>query len=114
MNDDYNINCGGCCYVAAVLAEQLENYKIPFKVAIAYCPTHYWIKVSDRHINRDDFQKEYLKDWTSERLYYIYYNENWNDCYNRKWNLIVKTRIVSLFKKCENSRSRLYTRTSRS
>ena len=32
LNFKYNINCGGCCYVAAVLAEQLELHNIPFEI----------------------------------------------------------------------------------
>ncbi len=103
MNESYNINCGGCCYVAAVIAEQLEQYNIPFKVAITYSPTHYWIKVSSGYINRDGFHKEYLEDWNSEYLYDLYRWEDWNECYSRRWNLIVKTRIKSLFRKYGNS-----------
>lgn len=106
MNCSYNINCGGCCYVAAVISEQLEVCGIPFKVAITYSPTHYAIKVNDRFINRDGFKfhREDLIPWDSKYLYNFYYSEDWNDCYNRKWNLIVQTRIKSLFKKYENSR----------
>lgn len=104
MNYYYNINCGGCCYVAAVISEQLEIHGIPFKIAVTYSPTHYWIEVPDRYINRDGFHKEFLEDWDSKYLYNLYYSEDWNDYYNRKWNLIVQTRIKSLFKKYENSR----------
>lgn len=106
MNCSYNINCGGCCYVAAVISEQLEIYGIPFKVAVTYSPTHYAIKVNDRFINRDRFKffEEDLFPWDSKHLYNIYRYEDWNDYYNRRWNLIVQTRIKSLFKKYENSR----------
>lgn len=106
MNCSYDINCGGCCYVAAVISEQLEIYGIPFKVAVTYSPTHYAIKVNDRFINRDGFKfsKEDLIPWDSKYLYDTYRYGDWNDCYNRRWNLIVQTRIKSLFKKYENSR----------
>lgn len=106
MNYYYNINCGGCCYVAAVISEQLEIHGIPFKIAVTYSPTHYAIKVNDRFINRDGFKfhKEDLIPWDSKYLYDTYRYEDWNDCYNRRWNLIVQTRIKSLFKKYENSR----------
>lgn len=103
LDYDYNINCGGCCFVAACLAEQLEKYCIPFKVAIHYKPTHYWIKVSDRNINRDEYTKEFLELWDSKYLFEIYNTENWNHIYNRKWNLIVRTKINSLFIKYGNS-----------
>lgn len=31
LDNKYNINCGGCCYVAACIAEQLESFNIPLK-----------------------------------------------------------------------------------
>lgn len=107
MNFSYNINCGGCCFVAAVIAKQLEIYNIPFKVSATYSPTHYWIKVSDRYINRDGFHAEEILNWNSHSLYDFYYANDWNYYYNRKWNLIVETRIKSLFNKYGNKRTRL-------
>lgn len=105
MNYEYNINSGGCCFVAATIAEQLEIYHIPFEVAFTEHPTHYAIKVSDRFINRDGYYFDEFYDWNSEYLYDTYYDEVWNDCYNRRWNLIVQTRIRALFRKYENSRT---------
>lgn len=104
MNYSYNINCGGCCFVAAVIAEQLEKYNIPFLVAYIEHPTHFAIKVKDRYINRDDFKFKELYGWDSEFLYYKYYNnEYWNPIYNKKWNLVVKNKIISLFNKYGNN-----------
>ena len=109
LNYKYNINCGGCCYVAAVLAEQLELHNIPFTV-IHYdlCGCHYAIKVSDRYLNRDDYKKkeiyEYLK-WSSEKLYKVYYESDWNECYNKKHNPTVKKSIGKIFLKYENRRT---------
>ena len=108
MNLYYDINSGGCCYVAAVLAENLENVGIPFEV-IHYdlCGCHYAIKVSDRYLNRDYYRKceiVEILDVSSDEMYDIYYSKDWNECYNKKWNLIVSTRIKALFKKYENSR----------
>ena len=99
LNDDYLINCGGCCFVAAVIAEQLEIVNIPFKVACVEDPTHYAIKVSDRYINRDDFKfdKNFdLYEWGSEYLFNTYKENTWNDCYNKRNNLIVETKIKSI------------------
>ena len=104
MSCSYDINCGGCCFVAAIIAEQLEVFNIPFKVAITRIPTHYAIKVSDRYINRDDFDFKFFEfyDYNSSYLYDCYYKEHWNPTYNKKWNLIVRTRIKSLFNKYGN------------
>ena len=110
MSESYDINNGGCCFVAACLAEQLEKYNIPYIVCVTYAPTHYCIKVSDTFINRDEFMFEkddYRTELNSEDLYETYYTELWNSCYNRKWNLIVKTRIKSVFRHNENRRERL-------
>ena len=73
MNYSYNINSGGCCFVAAVIAEQLEIFNIPFKIAYTYCPTHYAIKVERGYINRDDYKFKEFYDWDSEYLYDTYY-----------------------------------------
>lgn len=112
MDSDYNTSYGGCCFVTACLAENLEKNNIPFKTIVVYYPTHYFIKVSDRYINRCSFNissyKEYnveITDHTSKWLYDKYYNEDWNNFYNRKWNLIVSTKIKALFRKYENSRT---------
>ena len=106
MNNSYNINCGGCCFVAAVIAEQLEIVNIPFKVAYVEDPTHYAIKVSDRFINRDDFKfdKNFdLYGWDSEFLFKTYKENTWNNCYDKRNNLIVKTKIKSIFRKYGNN-----------
>ena len=48
LDNKYNINCGGCCYVAACIAEQLELKGIPFKVI------HYELGINSRfHDFRD-------------------------------------------------------------
>lgn len=109
MDFQYNTSCGGCCFVTACLAKNLERNNIPFSIIILHSPCHYFVKVSDRYINRCDFIiKEDYKDvfyYNSEYLFDKYYNEDWNPSYNRKWNLIVSTRIRALFRKYENSRT---------
>lgn len=109
MDINYNTGCGGCCFVTACLAENLERNNIPYKVIRLYYPTHYFVQVSDRYINRCNFiiKKDLfdIKSYNSKDLYNIYYSESWNDVYNKKWNLIVSTRIKALFNKYENSRT---------
>ena len=109
MDFNYDTSCGGCCFVTACLAENLERNNIPFKVIRVIHPCHYFIKVSDRYINRCGFDivEEYkeILDYTSEDLFYKYYGESWNKVYNKKWNLIVSTKIKALFRKYENSRT---------
>lgn len=105
----YDINSGGCCFVAAVIAEQLENCNIPFKlIHYELYSCHYAIRVNDRIINRCDckYNEIIFDDYlSSDDIYDTYYNEDWNSTYNKQWNLIVKTKIKSLFKKYENRRT---------
>ena len=107
LDNKYNINCGGCCYIAACIAEQLESFNIPFEI-IHYdmCGCHYAIKVSDRYINRSDYKKKEIYeilDYSSEEMFDIYYNGDWNSTYKRKYNSIVHRKIKNLFN--ENSRT---------
>ena len=107
LQDEYNINNGGCCYVAACIAEQLELYSIPFKI-IHYnlWNCHYCIKVSDRYLNRDEYHKYEISEileCSSKHLYNIYYETNWNSQYNTIYNSEVRKRIKELFD-CENNR----------
>ena len=112
LSDEYCINCGGCCYVAACLAEQLERVNIPFKVIhYNYYSCHYAIKVSDRYLNRDDYRKREISetlDCSSEYLFQIYNKHTWNDTYDVDNNNKVKQAIREVFRKYENSRTRLY------
>ena len=107
LDNKYNINCGGCCYIAACIAEQLERFDIPFEIVhYDICGCHYAIKVSDRYINRSDYKKKEIYeilDYSSEEMFDIYYNGDWNSTYERKYNSIVHRKIKKLFD--ENSRT---------
>lgn len=107
LDFEYDINRGGCCFVAAVLAEQLENFNIPYTAYEYDGGRHYAIRVSDRFLNRADFNccKESMELFDSSDLYRFYYDGDWNRRYSRRWNLIVKTRIKALFRRYENSRT---------
>ena len=107
LQNRYDINNGGCCFVAATIAEQFEIYNIPFTV-IKYDSEglHYAIRVNDRIINRDNyFCREIVDEFyiSSETLYLIYKNNNWNPYYNTKYNETVSNKIKSLFH--ENNRT---------
>ena len=109
LDCSYNINCGGCCYVAACLAEQLERVNIPFKI-IHYdeWSCHYAIKVSDRYLNRCDYRKKEITEipnWTSKDLFEYYRRGDWNWKYEPKNNRTVKNSIKSVFSKYENCRT---------
>lgn len=107
LDSKYDINNGGCCYVAACISKQLELYNIPFKVVhYDLWGCHYAIKVSDRYLNRCDYKKREITeilDYTSQDLFEIYYNGDWNETYDTKYNSIVKDLIQEVFN--ENSRT---------
>ena len=108
MSYKYDINSGGCCYVAMIIAGCLERCNIPYTVYRYRYPCHFVIKVSDRYINRSNFDgyKIELCDCNSDGLSEIYYNKDWNDYYNKqRYNHLVKLRIKALFRKYENRRT---------
>lgn len=100
FDDAYALNCGGCCYVAAVIAEMLEFKNIKYKVRYYDCPTHYVIEVNKIPLNLGGFDGDYnyLKEWSSSDLYEEYYSGWWNDVYPTKLNGVVKMSIRNIFK----------------
>lgn len=113
LDIDYNINSGGCCFVAYCIAKELENLGIDFKLRvygayeddfydIPYSMDHYVIVTSRRIINLGHFQKR--RDWkeyniSSEEIFDHYKCGDWNYRYSRRWNLIVQTIIHSKIRK---------------
>lgn len=100
FDDAYALNCGGCCYVAAVIAEMLEFKNIKYKVRYYDCPTHYVIEVNKTPLNLGSFDGnyDYLEEWSSSDLYEEYYSGWWNDIYPTKLNGVVKMSIRNIFK----------------
>lgn len=52
INDAYNINNGGCCYLSYLLAKQLEKHNIPFLVGISWETGCSIDKIKNNIINR--------------------------------------------------------------
>lgn len=108
LDNKYYLNSGGCCYVTAVITEQLEKYNIPYTV-IHYdkYSCHYAIRVSDRIINRAGYSSsEIVYDMfqSSKYMYNLYYANDWNTTYvSKEYNPIVKTTIENLFRKYGNN-----------
>ena len=100
FDDAYALNCGGCCYVAAVIAEMLEFKNIKYKVRYYDCPTHYVIEVNRTPLNLGGFDGyyDYLEKWNSSDLYKEYYSGWWNNTYPTKLNGVVKMSIRNIFK----------------
>lgn len=109
LDNIYNINNGGCCYVAYVLAKYLEEYKIPFTVREYDFPSHYVVEVSRGCLNRSGFNGYYESyNWDSNSLLKMYREYSWNTRYNVKHNSAVHLKIKAIFNKYGNSRKRLH------
>ncbi len=125
FDNAYALNCGGCCYVAAVIAEtraemmarthrqrpirlqpsrtcsKISKFKnIKYKVRYCDCPTHYVIEVNRTPLNLGVFDGDYdyLEKWNSSDLYKEYYSGRWNNLYSTKLNGVVKMSIRNIFK----------------
>jgi hypothetical protein len=82
LDRSFNINLGGCCFVASIIAELLEQDDIPFDVAVYYdelfdtfydidcSQKHYAIIVNNIIINNDDRDDDHqvFSEVTSEDL----------------------------------------------
>lgn len=110
FNNKYDINSGGCCYIAAVLSELLSKYNIPHSL-IYYdnFGVHYAIKVCDRYLNRDTCTKadicEITEDPDYEEIYYIYYHNDWNWIYDIRYNGTIKASLIRIFDKYGKGRN---------
>lgn len=108
LDDSYNLNSGGCCYVAYCLAKVLRRVKIPYNLVIfqnsedidfhnykedlmerkpLYTYSHYAIEVPDiGTINVEERHKLRVSLTISNLLpkdiYYIYKTGDWNTYYN--------------------------------
>jgi len=107
----YEINYGGCCFVAYCIAEQLEIHNIPYRAIQYGYGNHFSIKVSDRYLNRCNYKKNEINDdsnyslKSSKELLYHYRHHTWNEIYEPKYNGCVKKAIKAVFNKYGNNRT---------
>ena len=110
LDEMYDINCGGCCFVAACLAECLQKDNISYQVIVYECPEdiskfskikrsccHYFLSINNNDINGyDDIgDDEYqVFDGVSYRSLFNHYKKcGWNNVYDRDKNKFIKTII---------------------
>lgn len=100
LDKSFNINVGGCCFVASIIAELLEQDDIPFEVAVYYdelfdtfydidcSQKHYAIIVNNIIINNDDRKDDHqvYSGVTSEDLKNHYEECGWNTWYDPIYN----------------------------
>ena len=137
LDSEYNINSGGCCFIAFCIATQLEKYSIRYKIVIlgdeglcskelrsnikcndGFYPTrdntanHYLLQVKNTYINLGDFNiRSYAISKTScikpLEIYNMYKSGWWNPDYDKKNNLKIYKEIKRFFKHNEKEAKNL-------
>jgi hypothetical protein len=114
LDEVYDINCGGCCYVAACLAECLQKDNISYQVVVIECPEgivkfskikrsccHYFLSINNNDINgyEDVGDDEYgvFDNISSRSLFNHYKKYSWNSCYNSNKNKFIKKIIKQYY-----------------
>lgn len=114
LDEVYDINCGGCCYVAACLAECLQKDNISYQVVVIECPEgivkfskikrsccHYFLSINNNDINgyEDVGDDEYgvFDNISSRSLFNHYKKYSWNNCYNSNKNKFIKKIIKQYY-----------------
>lgn len=118
---EYDINCGGCCYVAYEIAKHLDRFHISYELrvlndypisckelakgleSISGCNTccHYYLMVhGGGSVNKGSFCSGYY-DYVIARINHrnlnnLYRMSSWNSVYKRKNNKLIK-KIISLY-----------------
>lgn len=120
LQNKYNINCGGCCYVAYEIAKHLDRFHISYEMRVLNdCPIskkelskglepisgcntccHYYLVIhGGGPVNRDSFgswHHTYVVTGINHRnLNWLYRASSWNFVYRRRNNKLIK-KIISL------------------
>lgn len=132
LNNLYDINNGGCCYVAYLIAYHLDKLnirynlviydyikkderKIEYEILNRHIPNsitgintcdHYCISISGDIINKSDssyLEKHVIKNVTNKNIKWIYKKGNWNKMYDRNNDKFVRRMINLFFSKYEQS-----------
>ena len=111
LDRSFNINVGGCCFVASIIAGLLEEDGIPFDVVVYYdeyfdtfddidcSQKHYAIKVNNIIINNDDRKDDYMvfNNVTCNDLMEHYIECGWNTWYNSEYNEYVANILTEFY-----------------
>lgn len=127
LDKRYDINCGGCCYVAYLIARELEKRELyDFKLRIynysledysvdnirfniinnkdrlpcRNCTVYHYSIVYDQYeINESDEGLDYLDidNLSSNDIERLYHYGDWNDCYDTVNNIFVERFIKIIF-----------------
>lgn len=123
LDNRYDINSGGCCYVAYIIAKNLEKHHIPYQLVVAndyYVDSntlevainnrtancnglgrgvcnHYYLHTTFGDINPgDEYDESTTIDITSRDLLWIYTSGRWNWMFQRRYKSVI-SRIINRF-----------------
>lgn len=138
LDREYDINAGGCCFVAFCVAAQLWKRGIPYKLVVlgdraldsnelkinirkndGYYPTgsetanHYVIQVGDYYINLGSFNLRYYEISKASfikphEIYEVYRTGYWNCYYEKSNNLKIYKKIKKFFN-CNEEETKKFT-----
>ena len=103
LHEQYQFNYGGCCYVAYVIAECLEQLGEQFWLVIESDKTqheanHYSILSENYgYINSIDSEHKIRFRASSSTILRIYNDNEWSQCYDRSNNVQLRKQIRSFF-----------------
>lgn len=120
-NQQYGLNQGGCAFLTAIIADELESHNIPYQV-VAYADQdvdmsdlnqvvdngelkHMSIIIDDTEVNGVDPSDMRNQKWTrqiydtltSDDLYLMYDSCDWNGEWEVKRNKQLKSEIIDVF-----------------
>lgn len=113
LDEEYEINAGGCCYIAYCLARLLSKDKFKFSVIvyedyeledkfseISEDHYHYAIGIGNYIINScgcdEDFCRNIYYNVRASEILNHYKNNSWNECYNSTKNKFI-FKIIRVF-----------------
>lgn len=113
LNELYDINSGGCCFVATCLARLLDQDKVKYKIGIDYgddsdvdsiselnhAVFHVVLIINGELVNPDEtdsYETYEIKNW---RELYDYYNRvhDWSSFYNKCQNSFISKTIANFY-----------------
>lgn len=102
LNEEYHFNSGGCCYVAYLLAKELERLKVPFWLIIqssSWKGNHYCIACSRFGLLNSfhDYTDSVQIKASSDTIKRIYDENEWSTMYDTHYNKILEEKIRSIF-----------------
>lgn len=118
LDDEYQINSGGCCWITYCIAELLEKSNIYYSVELCSyndiediiylneleeSVSHYFLSITDSegevyYINQSGFESDYtIYDVDKDDILHHYKIHDWCCSYNHSKNKIIKSLLKTFY-----------------